>query len=455
MGIFQVFGDGTMKQKNLRFKSLGLQGLMALGLIGLGTISEEASASVLPVICTTVDGGACAGVLSMSTLTTAVTSGFATTNGNIVAGNTLTQQQLMYLQTGIGGSPGGVTGLLSSINQRLGMVNNSDKQLVDNQDMSNRQAIYDEKMMEVRGSRLPTPTSVRNACVTATRATGRAGGARATGSAAAGARKKQEDRYDDNRPQIQALIDVAAKRQELGTCTATDSERNRPGCQGKGAGERPGADLSVSSLFTGGDPKSNRATLDEKGIKIADQVLTNMLPLPPDKLRTEKEEKSNAGIAYMLNYNRYVPRTSGIVYGMTMIRGFNTPLDQSGASLSNAAPFIETWAANRAEYEEIFGAGSFKDSPSESDLLRFDVFKEYAGKMQKQKESALSEDEFRKKQIEMMAVGNRINLAVLDRLTESNILLAVIASSSVDPLTSGEMSKAYTNATGVTVESQK
>lgn len=398
--------------------------LTALALAGgLSAWSPEAKAQWL-VECLSGPGIPCASSADVSATTTQLTTTHT------------------YLTTGQTGGPGGMIALLGGINERLGMVTNANDESVENSDLAARQRIYDERMMDVRGSRIAKPSSVQRACVQATAAAGRAGGARASGGASRAAGDAAQARYDDARPQIQALIDAGSQRKNLGTCSASDVEEKRPGCQGAAVGDRPGADLRAGSLVDGGKPvEQANASVDEKGFKIGQQVISNVAPLPADKLTSDEAKASQGGILYMLDYNRYNARATAATDALADILGFGVAMDVEGASMdmSGAEPFLRTWGSNRAEYEQIFGAGTFPEVPSERELIRFAVFKSYASVQEGQESAALTPEEVSKELLAVTAVSARVNYAILERLEKQNVLLAALLSHQMDPLTSGQM----------------
>ena len=388
----------------------------------------QAQMAVAVVTCMAVPGVPCASSLDVNGVTTAVG-----------ATNTQLGYTHSYLTTGVGGSPGGVIALLGGINERLGMVTNANDEAVENDDLAARQRIYDERMMDERGSRIPKPSNVRRACVQATSASGRAGAARATGGASRAAGGAAGGRYDDDRPQIQALVDAGSKRGELGVCSASDVENRRPGCQSGGVGERPSADVRTSSLFDGGVRQGPvNLSIDDQGFKIGQQLISNVAPLPLDKPTNEQQRDSQGGVIYMLNYNRYAARASTATDAMADILGFGVAMNVEGASMdgAQAEPFLRTWASNQAEYEQIFGAGTFPAVPSERELLRFSVFKHYAGVQDKQKSAAMSPEDREQAQIELMAINNRVQFELLQRQEKTNALLSAILAQQMDPITS-------------------
>ena len=371
-------------------------------------------------------------------------------SADVNATNTQLGYTHSYLTTGQTGGPGGMIALLGGINERLGMVTNANDEAIENDDLAARQRIYDQKMMEVRGSRIPKPSSVQRACVQATVAAGRAGGARASGGAARAAGDAAQARYDDARPQVQALIDAGARRKDLGTCSATDASEKRPGCQG-GAGDRPGADLRSSALLDGGKPvQQANLSLDERGFKIGQQVISNIAPIPADKLTSEEQKASQGGLLYMLDYNRYSARSTAATDAIADVLGFGVAMNVEGASMGMeaAAPFLATWANNRAEYEAMFGQGTFPEVPSERELIRFDVFKRYASVQNEQEGAALSEEEINKELLASAALANRLNWAILDRLEKQNVILATLLSHQMDPLTANQMKNKMSSVGG-------
>lgn len=413
------------------------QGLSALlvsavgGLMLLATAPQPANAMTVAVAtCFSIPGVPCASTLDVQGTTAAV-----------VGVNTQLTTTHTYMTTGVGGSPGGMIALLGGINERLGMVTNANDEAVENDDLAARQRIYDERMMDVRGSRIPKPSNVRRACVQATVATGSAGAARGSGGAARAAAGAAGARYDDNRPEIQSLVDAGAKRRELSVCSQKDVENKRPGCQGAGVGERPSADLKLSTLFDGGKPEAPNVSVDEKGFEIGKQYITNLVPTPPDQPKTDSEKASQAGVVYMLNYNRYVARANAAADATAQILGFSTSMDVEGASLGKqqAEPFLKTWASNKEKYEQMFGGGTFPATPSERDLVRFTVFKNYASVQEQQELSTMPVEEIARVQLEVSATNAYLNYLMLERMEKQNALLSALLSQQMDPLTSDGM----------------
>lgn len=399
--------------------------LTALALAGgLSAWSPEAKAQWL-VECLSGPGIPCASSADVSATTTQLTTTHT------------------YLSTGQTGGPGGMIALLGGINERLGMVTNANDESVENSDLAARQRIYDERMMDVRGSRIAKPSSVQRACVQATAAAGRSGAGRAARGASRGASDDAIERYNDARPQIQALLDVAAQKSTLGTCTAVDVEEGRPGCRGQSVGDRAGADIRPDSLFDGGAP-SDQANLsvDQKGFEIGKQVIRNLTPLPPDKLVNDEQKQSQGGSLYMVSYDRFVSRAAAGSDALSDVLGFGVSLGAEEVDPSvkaAAAPFLRVWGNNRAEYEELFGPGTFPEEPSERELLRFAVFKHYASTQEAEESAAMTEEDFQRSQLELAAINARVNYEILQRLEKQNVLLSVILANQMEPMTIGEM----------------
>lgn len=427
--------------KHRMFKKQGLPALLlsavgGLALMGAPAPEAHAQLAVAVVSCFSIPGVPCSSTADVQGTTAAV-----------VSVNTQLTTTHTYLSTGMGGSPGGVVALLGGINERLGMVTNANDEAVENDDLAARQRIYDEKMMDVRGSRIPKPSNVRRACVQSTAATGRAGAARGSGGASRAAAGAAHSRYDDNRSEIQALADSGANRRELSTCSANDVAEKRPGCQGAGAGERPSADLKISTLTDGGKPDAPNVSVDEKGFKIGTQLITNIAPTPPNKPTSDAEKASQSGIVYMLNYNRYVARANASADALAQILGFSTAMDVEGASIGKdqAAPFLRTWSAQQSNYEQMFGPGSFPSTPSERDLVRYNTFKHYASVQDQDKLASMPPEEVARVQLEVSATNAYLNYLILERLEKQNAVLAAMLAQDMEPLTADGMRAARAN----------
>lgn len=346
-----------------------------------------------------------------------------------------------YLTTGVTGGPGGVVALLSNINAKLGKTNMAENQSVENQDMANRQLVYDQKMMEIRTSKVATQSSLQDACVQATQGHGSSGGGRTTARAATKYGSKTGERYDDTRPAIQALIDTVDKKGELGVCSANDVANKMPGCAG-GAGDRPNGDREATSLFNGGDVDNFSGTLDEKGVEIGLAYISKILPNPPDKLTNEEAKKSQAGIIYMMNYDKFLARLSSYKIALNNIIAFRTKMTED----QNSNKFLNEWQSSKTEYEEIFGNNSFKVKPSEHDLVRFHVMRDYQGPTELEKQSTMDDKALLKKLVQEQALGNRLQYEILLKLEQQNIILSTIGAQNMEPLSSGVLDSQYAKA---------
>lgn len=416
-------------------KLLGLSGLLLACSLG-APAPAQAQMAVAVVTCMAVPGAPCATTQGQASIVSAVGS----TTAAVGTGNGLLQTQNLYLTQGLGGGPGGVIALLSGINERLGMVTNANNQAVENEDMAARQRIYDQSMMDVRGSRIPTPSKVMRACIQATAAGGRAAAAQNSHQRSKEIGGSAASPYSDARPEVQSLVDTAINRKELGVCTEVDVANNRPGCVGAGVGDRPTADMRSDSLFDGGvDPKQSTQSIDARGVEIGKQFITNVAPLAPSKPATKEQQESQGGVAYMLTYNRYTARVSTATDALSQILGFGAQM-----APGTAAPYMKSWSADSAKYKEIFGVDQ-PAMPSERDLLRFDVMKNYASVQDAEEMGGYSADDIAKKQLELSALNARLNFEVLMRLERQNALLAAMVSQQMDPLTSSSMSSSLSN----------
>jgi len=427
-----------------RFSFLSKSSILAI-VLGSGLFADKAHAGypVLVDMCLVAPGIPCASSQDIAANTSAVSAGASSITTQL--GYTHT-----YLTTGSTGGPGGMIALLGGINDRLGRMTNFNDETVENDDMAARQRMYDQKMMEVRGANIPKPSNVRRACVQATAASGRAGAARASGGAARAAGAALSKRYDDNRTEAEGFADAGINRDKLGVCSQFDVDNLRPGCANRAVGERPNADARLASLFDGGMGTASSGpvnqSIDQKGFEIGQQVISNIVPTPPKKPTSKEISQSQAGIVYMLDYSRFESRAAVANDALADVLSFGVAMDVEGASIepSLSAPFLQTWAQNQGEYEKIFGAGNFPNAPSERELLRFAVMKDYASVQDATELGAISAEELARRQFAATAVSNRVNLEILNRMEKQNALMAALLSHEMDPLTTGQMRNSLT-----------
>lgn len=354
-----------------------------------------------------------------------------------------------YLTTGVAptATPGGLIGKLNAINEKLGRLNSYNDEAISSEDMAARQRMFDDYQREIRAERLALPSDISRACVQASRAATRAATNRGSGGGARLAREAAVERLTDTRPQVQNLIDAAINKADLGTCSQSDYDLRRAGCQG-GKGDRPNADILASSLFDGGKtgPQSN-LSIDEQGFKIGQQVISNIAPLKAATPQTAEQMQSEQAKEYELQAMRYNARAATVSDSLADILGFGVAMDVPGLGIPAAqiALVRQTWGAegNKDKYEEMFGPGTFPAMPSEREMLRFEVFESYASVTSEQEGVAVKDDEIARKTMELAAINARINFALLERMEKQNALLAAMLAQQMDPLTGQALDRSY------------
>lgn len=370
-----------------------------------------------------------------------------------------------YLSGVTPGAPGGVTATLSTINERLGRITSFNDQLLDNQDVYERQRLYEEGLRDTMEENFRRPSSRAVSCARVTSGMGR-GGAMRSGAVTSGVvQARLLTRYTGDFSAPEAITDRVIDRERF--CSKEDRELKRPGCRGataksSGGTSRPNADLFPSTLMDGGKSiatdggiqLTNQTLENEEQVFNAISYVKNILPTPVAPPSGLTRGTQSADI-FFIRQQAYNARIGSISDAFARSIGFSAAM---GLTVKNAEgetittpispyqqEFKSVWGDSESKWEELFG-DTFPTVPSERDLLRFTIFKNYASTSSLVDNEGLTGDDAVKVQVEMAALNNRLLWALLEEMEKQTRILGVIASHMIEPIEEAQLRQLATSA---------
>ena len=352
-----------------------------------------------------------------------------------------------YLQTGYNGN--GLIPLLGAINDKMGKSNSFDAQAVTSNNVSARERIYDQKVMEVVERTTPSQEEFLRACVNLTRARANAagGGASAGGGAGASASQSRDSaraggEYTANRPEASRLADRVRERQPY--CDDNAVKNKAPGCTAKGT--LPNADIQGLSLTRGATAtpeQPTNSTLTAEQAKAADAYIGNVAPTPLGQPR-EVSINTEAGRAYMVYLNKFNARASTVRDTLAGIKAKHVEVEAG----SGNNPLLTQWRSKQTSWAAVFGGKEkFPTTPSQWDMLRLEVMAynydpEYIASL-----ATLSKDPalVAQEQIKLAALQAKLTLMLIESTDRNTQVQAVLAAHQMEPLTTGSMRQSLSN----------
>lgn len=424
--------------KNLKIKALALAAigsLMALPAFAQWTVNVNSDVSTLSI--------------ERNVSLVGINGELATMNAQLVSTDA-------YLQGGYNGG-NGLLPLLSSINEKLGKSNSSAAQQESNSDMSARNRMYEQQMIDLKVSATPTQADFKRACVAiSSRLTSAQGHGAARGSADAfrGAREvaiDREKRYKTASTPTQRLADVARGRNAAGFCSEDDLKNGYPGCTEEG--DLPNADIRSSSLTVGATASPTDPTngsLDARQVAAARAYIVNTSPMPPT-IPDKGVLETSDGKAFLAQLDRFSGRSSAAGDAMGNILAAHTaiPLTVNGAAEQSG--IARDWQERKGDWQDIFGNKlAFPANPSERDFLRYEVFRyyvspEYARQLQTTADSR-GIAALQREMIIQQALQNRIQFETLQRLEDLIKIQAQMLNHHLEPMTADDLERASTAA---------
>lgn len=379
-----------------------------------------------------------------------------TMNSQLVTINTQLKTTDTYLQTGFNGN--GLIPLLSSINDKLGKVNANDGQSNSNADATARARLYDQNMIDMKAAATPTQEEFKRACVAIssrmTSAQGH-GAARGSSDAIRSSREAEvvlEDRIKTPGTPTQKVADLVRSRSNNGFCDKQDAENRFPGCTAKG--DLPNADVRASSLTLGATTAASDPTngsLDAKQAAAARAYIMNTVPMPPT-MPSPAALETESGKRYLVGLNRFTARSAASSTAMNNILASHQAVPLTVNGQAESSPMMRDWAERKKDWETIFGPQvAYPGSPSERDMMRYEVFHYYISPYYQNFLSTLAGDPrgevmTGREMLKQQALTNRILFQLLQRQEDANVMMAQLLNQQMDPVSTTSLNAAASSA---------
>lgn len=411
----------------------GLKGLVLgmLALVGLG-LSHEAKAQVSVMPCV-------------------ITGSVTYIHSYGCASEYTVNAQYQYLSTGVNASVMGATGtsegvieLLRKLNDEQTKSNEGDRQTMPNDDLASRARETD---MAQRNAieRYTRPISAE-ACREGTigRGLGGAGGGSSRAAADASEIKNQEEVLTPQKEDTY-LGDLTFSPTTKNYCMDADVANKMPQC--KAVGSLPGANTNPSTLVMGAtqsNTERNYSIVWEKGNPQYEAVvdyMRMMRPFPGPTIN-ENSKETPQGRRYLILQRRYNTKVVAVLNVLSNIS------NESAALPANSYMVQQVWNNDdvKADFKEIYPSAKYPDRPSEREIMRLMVLRQFGSTMTAQDMATSSPEDLARRQIELMKMNNYLLLKQKEQQEWTNILLAHILSNEVDPVTRDKLVNASSQA---------
>lgn len=342
----------------------------------------------------------------------------------------------LYLHGMTTGGNGLVEGV-TSMNEKLGQLVSKGKQDWMQQDMQTRRMLADQMQAQQRMARQPDSEG----CAEATFAGGR-GAASSTTTVIQKSLDERSSNKARSAPEATAQVGgLLRTRAEKGYCQASDKGN---GCSGEG--EMPGADVMVKSMYYGATKSGEQTnqSLTDKQVVAASALVDNITGLSPKRLTPEDAQKTS-GKVYTASANIYNARLSAAQNALNSIVAMRTAssgLKQGSQINLMTGDAKKAWPSNKDIWARVFPGEKFPETPSEFDLIRFDIFSRYADSGDDSWQTKVtSYDDLTSshEMLRMQAIQLKLSLDQLQKTEQTNTLLAAILAQSLSPITQSSL----------------
>ncbi|EHT5192192.1 hypothetical protein [Escherichia coli] len=375
----------------------------------------------------------------------------------------------------IGASPqsmgNGMIETLVSMNDKLAQANITANENQKNSVISNaNQAIQEQRMQNILKR---TPDA--NACEEATAAGGRGSAGSNTSSAKAALAENSVKMFTGASTGINEAKNNVMGRVSIEVCSDEDVKYNRGGCSSIGA--YADKDKSATSLTTPplsiSDAQGNKVSnqsYDVKQMKVADAAKRNLIGnLPLQQLNDRSLEDTKEGREYLSAFSSFVARSTAGTNAVDSILAIKKSGDVSvnsrgvniGSGLGATAGASQAWtdASVKTKYATLFPGAEFPSKPSEWEMLRYEIYSRYAdttgADAWQVKISSTDEKETAHEQARMQAIDLRLQMLLIERTEDTNILLAALLGQQLQPVDKVMLNNLKINATKSTQAATK
>lgn len=360
--------------------------------------------------------------------------------------------QYQYLSTGqqsniLGSVTGaeGVIELLRKANDEATKSNEGDRQNMPNADLADRARDIDmeQRRMVERYTRPISAAACREATV------GRGMGGAGSSGSAAGASTANTAAAEDilvPKSEDEYLADLTYGDKSKNYCSAMDVKNKIPGCTG--AGSLPQANVQTDTLTKGANQAQrlqNYSYEFKKGQPQFDAMIDYLLmarPFPAPTIN-EKAKDTPDGRRYLILQRRYNSRVLAVTNALISISSESAALPENSYMVKQVWENDETKAA----FAEVYPGVQMPARPSEREIIRLNVLRQYTSKVVTEDAAASSPEDLGRRQIELLKMNNYLLLKQKEQQEWTNILLAHQLSTQVDPVTRDKLLSVSGSAT--------
>ena len=362
----------------------------------------------------------------------------------------------------------GLIELLMSINSKMDQQNAIGNNQGIASDTDARARLLQQQIIQdqlARGAPNPQTGVMQNieqACEEMTYASGRGGASRGSHAAAKVLAELVDQNIQENHSPANSLGRLFVDHKD-NYCSELDVKNGR-GCTT--VGKFPAADVQASSLTTGATPNgsqpSGNVSFDTDQIKAALSYVRNVTPMipadPPESVKT-----TSGGIILLTKLNRYRSRVSQVnepYMSELSLKAQPGSLEKAlGDSSTFNSDLVNTnqltgtgygsdgksgWSSVAPKYQQLFGDDvQFPETPSEWEVLRYDVFSRYADAKDQNSWQAqvgsFTDTQSLQELSRMEALSLRLQWLSITQQQETNRLLSLIATNQLDPQTRSEL----------------
>lgn len=211
-------------------------------------------------------------------------------------------------------------------------------------------------------------------------------------------------------------------------------------------------------MFTGASTGIN----DVKQMKVADAAKRNLIGnLPLQQLNDRSLEDTKEGREYLSAFSSFVARSTAGTNAVDSILAIKKSGDVSvnsrgvniGSGLGATAGASQAWtdASVKTKYATLFPGAEFPSKPSEWEMLRYEIYSRYAdttgADAWQVKISSTDEKETAHEQARMQAIDLRLQMLLIERTEDTNILLAALLGQQLQPVDKVMLNNLKINAT--------
>ncbi len=350
-----------------------------------------------------------------------------------------------YMTTGMGGTGssmgGGVIEQLQALND--GMAESTQQQVQNANNGNTLAQIREYIKTNAELNKTHLPSDQINACADASMSAGFAtstgGGSSGGGSGASqsGGQATAQERAEVRDRNYSAIANAGSKMLDhvQNYCTKEDVANKRLGCSAEGT--YAGADTDARSLTYGAQTKGDTSpalpSLDDKQLKVAQSVMTQVIPNVPAGA-TANSNNSPAANQYNVDANSLKAKISFADEALTASIGLYA------GRKDLPAEFMKTWSGSSEEFKRVYGATAKQPTnPSKFMMYEFEIMRKLTDPEVMGGENTKSPQDIAADNYKLNLLRARIELDNLATNDRNGRMLAALLTQTIDPQTTDSL----------------